>query len=72
MADKDPLRQAVQTAWSVYRAMHNDIHESDERQCLLERHLQQRSKAGENDPEELTCAGLAYLERLLSEAKLGD
>jgi hypothetical protein len=41
MADKDPLRQAVETAWSVYRAMHNDIHESDERQCLLERHLQQ-------------------------------
>ena len=40
---------------------------SDERRCLLERHLQERWKARENDPEELTCAGLAYLERLLSE-----
>jgi hypothetical protein len=71
MADEDLLRQAVDTAWSVYRATHNEVHGSDERRCLLERHLQQRWKAGENDAEELTCAGLAYLERLLSEAELG-
>ena len=43
-----------------------------ERRCLIERHLQQRWKAGENDAEELTCSGLAYLERLHSEAELGD
>jgi hypothetical protein len=66
MADEDLLRQAVDTAWSVYRATHNEVHGSDERRCLLERHLQQRWKAGENDAEELTCAGLAYLERLLA------
>ena len=69
MADEDLLRQAVDTAWSVYRATHNEVHGSDERRCLLERHLQQRWKAGENDAEELTCAGLAYLERCLNEAE---
>ena len=70
MADEHLLRQAVDRAWTIYRATHNDVHELDERRCLLERHLQQRWKARENDPEELTCAGLAYLERLLSEAEL--
>jgi hypothetical protein len=69
MADEHLLRQAVDTAWSLYRDTHNDVHESDERRCLLERHLQQRWKAREDDPEELMCAGLAYLERLTSEAE---
>ena len=66
MADKFVLRQAVETAWTVYRATHGDVHELDERRCLLERHLQQ---ARENDPEDLTCAGLAYLKRILGEAE---
>ena len=69
MAEEDLLRQAVDTAWSISRAAH-DVHESDERRCLLERHLQQRWKAGEHDPEELTCAGLIFLERILSQAEL--
>jgi len=69
MAEEDLLRQAVDTAWTLYRAAHDDVHESDERRCLLERHLQQRWRAGEHDPEELTCAGLAYLERLPSGAE---
>jgi hypothetical protein len=33
---------------------------------LLERHLQQRWKAGERDPEELTCAGLAFSNEFLA------
>ena len=70
MTDEDPLQQAVDRAWTIYRATHN-AHESDERRCLLERHLKQRWRAGENDAEELTCSGLAFLERLLSEAELG-
>ena len=41
--------------------------ELDERRCLLERHLQRRWKARENDAEELTCAGLAYLEQEASQ-----
>jgi hypothetical protein len=42
MAEEDLLRQAVETAWSINRAAHDDVHESDERRRLLERHLQQR------------------------------
>ena len=68
MAEEYLLRQAVDTAWSVYRATHNDVHESDERRCLLERHLKER-KARENEVEELTCAGLAYLKRLPGEVE---
>ena len=41
---------------------------SDERRCLLERHLQER-KARENEVEELTCVGLAYLKRLPGEVE---
>jgi hypothetical protein len=67
------LRRAVDTAWTVYRATHDDVHELDERRCLLERHLQQMLQARETDAEEVTnaglaCAGLAYLERLPTEA----
>ena len=72
MADEYLLRQAVDRAWTLYRAAHNDVHESDDRRCLLERHLRQRWQARENDPEELTCAGLAYLERVLSEVPVSE
>jgi hypothetical protein len=72
MAEVDLLRQAVDTAWTVYRDTHNDVHESDERRCLLERYLQGRLRAGENDAEELTCAGLAYLERFVKEASQAE
>jgi hypothetical protein len=68
MVDEFVLRQVVDTAWTVYRATHNDVHELDERRCLLERHLQQTWKVQENDPEKVTCVALAYLERLPREA----
>jgi len=64
MADKFALRQAVDTAWTVYRAAHDDVHELDERRCLLERHLEERWKTRVNDTEAVACAGLAYLELL--------
>ena len=64
MAD-DYLLQAVDRAWALYQAAHNDVR-VDERRA---EHLQQRWKARENDAGELTCARLAYLERLLSEAE---
>ena len=38
MAEEELLRQAVDTAWSVYRATHN-VDEADERRCLLERYI---------------------------------
>ena len=72
MADEYLLRQAVDRAWTIYRAAHDDVHESDERRCLLERHLRQRWEAGGHDAEELTCVGLALLERILSEVELDD
>jgi hypothetical protein len=64
MTDEFVVQQAVHTAWNLYRATHNDVHELDERRCLLERYLRQRLQARDNDAEDVTCAGLAYLERL--------
>ena len=51
MADKLVLGQAVDTAWTVYRATHDDVHELDERRRLLERYLEERWKGRENDTE---------------------
>jgi hypothetical protein len=61
------LRRAIDTAWTVYRATHDDVHELDERRCLLERYLKQILQARETEEvtiANLACAGLAYLERL--------
>ena len=33
MADEYLLREAVERAWNLYRAAHNDVHTSDERRC---------------------------------------
>lgn len=68
MSDELILRQAVETAWSVYLATHGDVDSADQRRCSLSRHLQARLQAGENDIEELVCSGLAYLDRLPAEA----
>ena len=64
MVDDGPLRTAVNTAWSVYRARHREVDAADSRRCLLERHLQRRREARESDAEELTGFGIAYLELL--------
>ncbi|MDB5517808.1 MAG: hypothetical protein JWQ17_4566 [Tardiphaga sp.] len=64
MVDEVPLRKAVDTAWTVYLATHRDVDAADGRRCLLERHLQGRSKASQSETEELTCFGLTYLDRL--------
>ncbi|GIQ75423.1 hypothetical protein ACE103_05720 [Bradyrhizobium sp. ma5] len=64
MVDDIPLRKAVDTVWSLYRASHRDIDAADSRRCLLERHLKGRWEAGVNEVDELTGFGLAYLDRL--------
>ncbi|MBR0719022.1 hypothetical protein [Bradyrhizobium liaoningense] len=64
MVDDVPLRMAVDTVWSLFRAKHCDVDAADSRRCLLERHLQWRWEARVSDAEELTWFGLAYLERL--------
>jgi hypothetical protein len=56
-------RTAVDMAWTIYLATHRDVHVADGRRCLLERHLQQRLEAGRSETEQLTCSGLAYLDR---------
>jgi hypothetical protein len=67
MADDLALRLAVDRAWSVHLATHNEIDPADPRRCSLERYLREKLKAGESGPEELTCYGLSYLARLGSE-----
>ena len=57
------LRKAVDRAWTVYVATHRNVDLADGRRCLLERHLQ-GMEASQNETEELTCSGLAYLDRL--------
>ncbi|MET4328254.1 hypothetical protein ABIB80_004083 [Bradyrhizobium sp. i1.15.2] len=64
MVDDDPLRTAVDIAWSVYRARHRHVDAADSCCCLLERHLQGRWKARGSDAEELTQFGIAFLDRL--------
>ena len=64
MTGEFPLRKAVDSAWTVYRATQRNVDVADARRCLLERHLYRRWEAHESDTEELTCSGLAYLERL--------
>jgi hypothetical protein len=47
-----------------YLATHRDVDVADGRRCLLERHLQGALKPSQSEAEELTCSGLAYLDRL--------
>lgn len=58
------VRKAVDTAWTVYVATHREVDLADGRRCLLERHLQGTLTASQIETEELTCSGLAYLDRL--------
>ncbi|MEY9595847.1 hypothetical protein AB7M74_011343 [Bradyrhizobium japonicum] len=62
MVDEVVLKNATDTAWTVYRA--RDVGPQDSRRCLLERHLQRRGEERESDTEELAGFGIAYLLRL--------
>jgi hypothetical protein len=64
MVDEVALKNAAETAWTVYRARYPEVHAHDRRRCLLERHLHGKSKARESDTEELARFGIAYLQRL--------
>jgi hypothetical protein len=67
MEDEFPLKTAIDRAWNVHLATNNDVDAADQRRCSLERYLIGKWQGGENDPEELTCHGLAFLNRLASE-----
>ncbi|KRQ14697.1 hypothetical protein [Bradyrhizobium manausense] len=64
MVNDAVLKNATETAWTVYRARHPDVGPQDSRRCLLERHLQMRGEERESDTEELAGFGIAYLDRL--------
>ena len=64
MVDTVTLRTAVETAWSIFCAMRDGVDVADSRRCLLERHLQGRCEAREEEVDELASFGLAYLARL--------
>ena len=62
MVDEVVLKNATETAWSVYRAHHPEVDPQDSRRCLLERHLQSRGEARESDTQALAGFGIAYLQ----------
>lgn len=64
MVDNSVLKNAAETAWTVYRARHPEVAAHDTRRCLLERHLQRRWEEHPSDTEELASFGIAYLHRL--------
>lgn len=64
MVDTVTLRTAVETAWSIFCATHDGVDVADSRRRLLERHLQGRCEAREEEVDELASFGLAYLARL--------
>ena len=68
MDDDLPLKVAVQRAWNLHLATHDDVDAADQRRCSLERYLSGKWQAGESDLEELTCCGLSYLARLGSDS----
>ena len=72
MADECLLRQAVDRAWTLYRAAHNTMFMSWMNAGAARATSAARREARENDPQELICAGLAYLERVLSEVPVSE
>ncbi|WP_342739881.1 hypothetical protein [Bradyrhizobium sp. B117] len=64
MAEDVVLKNATETAWTVYRARHPNVDAHDGRRCLMERHLHRRWEERQSDTEELATFGLAYLHRL--------
>jgi hypothetical protein len=67
MADDVVLKNATETAWTVYRARHPDVDARDGRRCLMERHLHRRWEERESETEELAGFGVAYLQRFFQD-----
>ncbi|WP_257175746.1 MULTISPECIES: hypothetical protein [Bradyrhizobium] len=66
--DDAVVKNAAETAWTVYRARHPDVDACDGRRSLLERHLLlRRRQERASDAEGLVGFGIAYLDRLPSD-----
>lgn len=68
MGGDEPLRVAIERAWTVHLATHNDVDAADARRCSLERYLRGKWQAGESDPQKLVSCGVSYLARLQPES----
>ena len=64
MAGDNIADLAFERAWRVYRLMHGDIGEQDERRGILERFIRARCNAGATNPETVVVEALKYLKRL--------
>ncbi|GAA0021863.1 hypothetical protein [Bradyrhizobium sp. B024] len=49
MSEDGTQRRALDTAWTLYLSMHDDVDPSDARRCLLEPHLQRSLQAQQSD-----------------------
>jgi hypothetical protein len=64
MAERDIADIAFERAWQVYRMIHGNIDEHDERRATLDRFIRKRCEAGAEDPELVVVEALKYLKRL--------
>jgi hypothetical protein len=64
--ERYPCMDATQQAWSIYLRRNAAIAPEDGLRCSLERFVRERWHSGENDLDDLTCSGLAFLSRVPS------
>jgi hypothetical protein len=55
---------ATNSAWSTYLLLHKEVDEDDDRRSTLQRYITHLCEDGEDNPDTLQTAGLAYLRRL--------
>jgi len=55
---------ACASAWSTYLLLHREVNEDDDRRVALDRYVSNLCDSGEDDPDALQTAGLAYLRKL--------
>jgi hypothetical protein len=64
MVRHDIADLAFERAWRVYRLLHRDVDEHDERRATLDRFIRKRCEAGATDAELVVVEALKYLKRL--------
>jgi hypothetical protein len=64
MVPPDIAQLAFERAWRVYRLIHTDIDEHDERRATLDRFIRKQCEAGATDTEIVVVEALKYLKRL--------
>jgi hypothetical protein len=62
--DQDIAVLAFERAWRVYRLLHSNIDEHDERRATLDRFIRKRCEAGATDAELVVVEALKYLKQL--------